>query len=265
MKQFSFRLEKLIHLDLCITAFQEQCPKEFSAILALVFTSNNDPDAIQNLLDILAEKIPQAQVAGSTTFGEIAAGRPVLQTTIITFMVFTHTQIELKSYDILSLHTEDAGKNLFDACEAKKDLAGIGLLATLKTLNIKPMLECLSKLPSSIPVFGCSANAYEMNAPTYVFSNDGILQKGIIAICFLGKSLHIHITKNIGWKPLGRSMIITSTYGNNIVCELDNKPAISVYEKYLNISKNKRLYTETVEFPIFIERNGRNMARLPFA
>ncbi len=265
MKQFSFRLEKLSHLELCITAFLEQCPKQYSCILASVFTSSSDPADLHNIVRLLEEKLPHSTIVGTTTFGEIAAGHALLQTTVITFMVFENTTIRLYTFDNQIQHPEDAGKILLTECQKQPALAGIEILATSKTLNLKPFLDILSQTRESIPVFGGCANSYESTAPTYVFSSKGILKKGIIAVCFCSTALHIQVTSNLGWKPLGRTMMITATYGSNIVRELDHKPAISVYEKYLNITKNERFYTDTMEFPIFIERNGHNLARLPLA
>lgn len=263
MKQFSFRLEKPAHLELCITAFLEQCPKQYSSILTSVFTSTNNPTKLHKIIYRLEERLPESTIVGTTTFGEISAGRSLLQTTVITFMVFEHTALRLYTFDNLIQYPEDTGKKLLAECRDAENLAGIELFATSKTLNLKPFLDSLSQLREDIPIFGGCANSYQSHAPTYVFSSQGILQKGILAVCFFSTDLHIQVTSNLGWKPLGRAMLITATYGSNIVKELDHQPAIAVYEKYLNITKSERFYTDTMEFPIFIERNGHTLARLP--
>lgn len=60
-------------------------------------------------------------------------------------------------------------------------------------------------------------------------------------------------------------MTITATDGDKVIQELDGKPAIHVYEKYLKIKKSDFGGQQLMSFPLLILRNGRMLARLPAA
>lgn len=69
--------------------------------------------------------------------------------------------------------------------------------------------------------------------------------------------------QNLGWEPLGWAMKITATDGDMVIRELDHKPAIHVYEKYLKIKKSDFGRQASISFPLIIIWNGRMLARLP--
>ena len=265
MKQFSYCVDGEHTLASCLSEFQQICPEEFSSILLFVFTSNANSNAIWDMMEEIHKKIPKAMIAGLTSSGEIMSGNLHLHTTVLNFMVFEDTRINIFAYDFSRIRPDDAGSVLLGQCRLYPDLVSVGIFGTPKSCNAKPFFNMLDQLPPTVTVFGGGANNYRADGVTYVFTQGVLLTKGLLAICFESRTLEVKVTSHLGWKPLGRQMEITGMFGDNIITELDHQPAISVYEKYLGIHKNDNFVRDTVEFPILLERNGHIMARLPIA
>ena len=265
MRQFSFYVDEKHHLSECLAQFKESCPKEYSAILLTVFTKFQKTGPIWDMMEVIHREIPDAIIAGSTASGEICSGKLSLETTVLNFMVFEKTNISVFAYDFQKVHPDDVSTVLLGQCRLLPDLAALGLFVTLKSGSPTALFNRLSQLPKEVAVFGCGACGYETEDVTYVFTRGAIFKKGLLAICFDGKDLHVKITSHLGWKPLGRPMEISDMFGDNIVTKLDQSPAISVYEKYLDIRKSDNFIRDTTEFPLLLDRGGKTIARLPIA
>ena len=262
MKHVIFNLQSLSELDGCIEKFRKECPETYSSLLISVFTHWNDRENIARLTSRLAECLPAASIVGSTSSGGIVEGNLEMHTTVLSFMVFHETRIEVHSFSDRTDPLEK-GERFLAECKLIDGLVGIEFLATLKTFNVQGFFGQLSDLPLEVEVFGGGADTYEADGTTYVFTDEVILDVGMVAVCFAGPALSIQVDAGLGWRPLGTPMKITATHGNLIVRELDHRPAVSVYEKYLKIYPNEHFKRNILEFPLVLEREGVSLARLP--
>ena len=262
MKQVIFNLQSLSELDGCIEKFRRECPEIYSSLLISVFTHWNDREIISKLTSRLAQCLPSACIVGSTSSGGIVEGRLEMHTTVLSFMVFQETRIEVHSFSDKADPLEE-GERFLAECMLIDSLVGIEFLATLKTFNVQGFFGQLANLPLEVEVFGGGADTYEADGTTYVFTDEVILDAGMVAVCFAGTTLSIQVDSGFGWRPLGSPMKITATHGNLIVRELDHQPAVSVYEKYLKIYPNEHFSRNILEFPLVLEREGVSLARLP--
>ena len=130
MKQFVFSLQNMREVDEHIDSFQKDCPKQYSSILVSIFTHWNRPEKIHNLIQKIAERLPDASIVGSTSSGGIANGRLTIHKTVITFMVFQNTNLHILAFDNKKLSTSRAGNILMDFCQSLNDIVGIEFLST---------------------------------------------------------------------------------------------------------------------------------------
>ena len=264
MKQFSFRLEKIEDLSGCLDEFMQICPVVYRSIVVSVFTDWADPDLAQALIRGISERLPRAVLAGFTGGGGIWQGRRCEQQTILTFMVFEQVEASIQVFDCEIQNEEHIGRDLLEKCCKIKDLAAVELFATLNNIQAGPIFHALSELDSRIQIFGGGANSYDPRRPGFIFARKGVFLRGILAICFAGKGLHVHMNSNIGWKPLGNPLAITQMGDQDyIVKELNHQPAISVYKRYLNLTPHNNFLQETLAFPFILERNGQSIVRHP--
>ncbi len=113
------------------------------------------------------------------------------------------------------------------------------------------------KLGMSFPLAGASASDNLAFKRTYLYFNEEVLNDAACGVLWGGK-LNFGFGIRHGWKPLGKPHQVTSSSGN-IVYEIDNAPAVDIYEEYLayDLAKLKReLKYVSVFYPIGVYLEG---------
>lgn len=116
-----------------------------------------------------------------------------------------------------------------------------------------------------LPIFGAKAGRSLRDLNTTLVYGRSTHDNGIVAIVFAGKNLHLYMDNCLGFKEIGLEMRVTQTKGDHIITEIDHKPAMEVYSKYLNVKPNKYFVHNVCEFPLIFSQNDCIFARVPFA
>lgn len=262
MKQFSYYLKTVDDLEACLKAFLSECPPFPSSILISIFSSWTSQSDIREVARRLSNRIPLAIIVGATSYGEILDGLYSNRTAILSFTVFESTVIETHTFDLIAEDAAVAANQLKTICDNTPAVKGIGLLSTVNTPGLERFFSTLSGIRPEIEVFGGCAAIYRTLDTPCVFTNKQSFHHGVVAICFIGKELHIRTHVGLGWKPLGRSLRITAVEGERIVRKLNDQPAVRIYETYLKVTP-EQFDTENPIFPFVIERDGQQLMRLP--
>ena len=116
-----------------------------------------------------------------------------------------------------------------------------------------------------LPIFGARAGrSIRALNPALVYGRSA-RTNGITAIIFAGEDLRLYMDNCLGFKEIGLEMLVTKTEGDNIIKEIDHRPAIEVYSKYLKVKPNQYFVHNVCEFPLIFSRNGCILARIPAA
>ena len=260
MKQFSFCLKNMSDYDAWLQSYRDHCPQTASAVLVFIFSGWEDKEELSALMRRLDRALPDAVLVGCTTAGEIMEGAMSERTTVLNCMFFDSAEAVLHEIDFSKASPEDAAASLVDSLRGL-DVAGVGLLVSENGRTAHKFLSLLRSLPSWIPVFGAIAGSTGASGQ-YVFTRERAVYNGVVAICFLGSGLYIHTCTSIGWRQLGPSFLITRMEGDNVIVELDGKPASYIYQKYLAMSR-ENISNENLLFPLCTEREGSLIMRLP--
>jgi hypothetical protein len=113
------------------------------------------------------------------------------------------------------------------------------------------------RLGRSFPLVGASASDNLEFKKTYLYFNQDILSDAACGMLWGGK-LSFGLGIKHGWKPLGKPRTVTKSQGN-VVHEIDNMPAVKIYEEYLakDISElKKELKRISILYPIGIYLPG---------
>ncbi len=111
--------------------------------------------------------------------------------------------------------------------------------------------EILDASDDHLPLFGGFAGFRKGSDHAYVFTSDKVAQNGIIALAFDRNSVDLHGVASSGWKGIGTPKTVTRSQGN-VIYEIDNAPALDMYNKYLNIGTDPTL---TYEYPLLLIRD----------
>ncbi|MBQ7606367.1 MAG: diguanylate cyclase [Desulfovibrionaceae bacterium] len=258
MKQYSFHLNSPNDISSIDLRSWSNAP---SAVLVQILSGWEEAE-ILTLAAHVRRFLPEAVVLGTTTAGEIMHGELSLRTTVINCMVFSKTEVHVERIDFDTQTAVDGARKLLEQCLAKKNkLAGIELLIARNNVNTYAFLAALSPCPSDVPIFGGVAGLTD-GKQHFVFYEDVIVHDGVIAVVFESQDLHIHVCTSQGWCPLGPWFRITAMQSENIISHIDKRPAMLVYEKYLGFTRED-FANENLAFPLFLERSGHRMLRLP--
>lgn len=244
MYRNTYTLQDIAELSGCIKAFQEAHPTPAPYLSISIFTHWNDPALIQAMTDGLSKAFPRAAIAGLTTAGGIEDGQMNTGKTILSFMAFDESPVEVLHYNM-------------------KDLRAVEILETQLTGNVKPFLDAISALPPSVAIFGGGADTDDLNQPSYVFDKEAIMNEGFVIMLFRG-TVKVLTRSVLGWQPLGRQVTITAMDGNMVIKELDHI-AVNFYEKYLKIDPSVDFDKKTLSFSLVVEKDGVELVRLPMS
>lgn len=248
MYRNTYTLQDIAELSGCIKAFQEAHPTPAPYLSISIFTHWNDPALIQAMTDGLSKAFPRAAIAGLTTAGGIEDGQMNTGKTILSFMAFDESPVEVLHYNMKDMSIKDAAEKCFEVCRNMKDLRAVEILETQLTGNVEPFLDAISALPPSVAIFGGGADTDDLNQPSYIFDKEAIMNEGFVIMLFRG-TVKVLTRSVLGWQPLGRQVTI----------------AVNFYEKYLKIDPSVDFDKKTLSFSLVVEKDGVELVRLPMS
>jgi diguanylate cyclase (GGDEF)-like protein len=235
------------------------------SILVQIFSAQTVPAWLKCISEIIADNLPTAVLVGSTTVGEIIDGRTFVKSTVVSFSFFEFTTLVPLFAECHENDEEIAGHTLgSEISSSGSDIAGVLLLATPISINVTELLNGLANKVGNYPVFGGGAADYGAMHNSLILLGTQLLNKGAVAVVFLGNELHIDIYSYLGWLPLSKEMTITEAHGK-FVKTVDDEPAFNVYHRYLNISNDVNFDLDVLAFPFLVERDGQTLARVPIS
>lgn len=233
-----------------------------------IYSQDMNLDHIRHICDILDERMPKALYLGCTANANMLDGALADAEIILTCTVFEYesTKAEILQFPFLEENVKEDVAQLKKFCIANPWVNSVEMHATIMDMSMKEFCDEMTALPKDIQVFGGGAFNPNMDDETAaVFSKgNGFLEHGIVFLLLGGSDFHAYSTFIAGWKPLKRRFKITKA-DREILYELDGKPAFDVYQRFLNIEKNDKFFSNTLEFPLFLEHGDVDILRCPLA
>ena len=269
MKQFHLTYDNDKNFEKKLEEIRQWCDRNtVYKIVFRLFTEDMDKSRIMHVCEILDREMPEALYFGCTSNANILDGVLAEAKIILTCTVFEYetTQMLLLQFPFLEENYKDAVDGLKRCCEENPWVNSVEMLATIMDMSMRGFCDEMSTLKKGIQVFGGGAFNPNMDDESAgVFSKgNGFLEHGIVFLLMGGKDFHAYSRFISGWKPLKRRFHITKA-DKEVLYELDGKPAFEVYKRFLNIEKNENFFSNTLEFPLFLERDGLNILRCPLA
>jgi len=220
--------------------------------LILVFSTSN-MEKIKKPLFELVQHYPKSIIIGASSSGEIFQNELYDESLSIAVMKFENTK--LKHHLCHTISTETSYENgVKIANELKEDdLKGIFILSEGLDVNGSKLTEGIaSSINSNIPITGGLAGDGDKFEKTWIISGGTPKANHICAVGFYGEHIHIESSSKGGWDSIGLHRVITKSK-NNILYELDNKPALEIYKRYLG-DKADELPASGLLFPLELKQ-----------
>lgn len=184
---------------------------------------------IYNELRIL---YPNAYLIGATTAGEIYHNIATENTVSATAVYMEKTKIHFASVPIENNKYFEAAADLV-AKLPSDDLKHVFVISEGININGSKLVEGLiNSLPPGVTLSGGLAGDGNLYKETFVIANDYPKQNRLVAIGFYGENAHFGCASIGGWSPFGIERVITKSR-DNVLYELDGKPALDLYKEYL--------------------------------
>ncbi len=200
--------------------------------LVLVFGGRSvleDPEHYNSLKD----SYPDANIVMNSTAGEIADTVVRDDSMSIVAIHFEKTTVELHSIDVKdSSESESKGKELADKL-SKEGLVHTMVFSDGLKVNGTSLVKGLTEnLPKEISVTGGLVGDGSDFKKTLLGLNEQPTTGKIVLIGFYGESIKVGYGSLGGWDAFGPIRVITKSK-ENVLYELDGKPALELYKQYL--------------------------------
>ncbi len=209
-----------------------------------------------NLLASLEKQYPHSILCGCSTSGEIHDQNVSDHTAVITAISFDKTKVVAKLVDITDMkNSEDAGRSLASSFD-QKDLAHLLVFSDGLNVNGADLVKGLvSVLPNTSITGGLAGDGSDFNQ-TFIISGGQKMSEKVIALGLYSNHLKVGFGSKGGWDSFGIDRKVTKSK-DNVLFELDGKPALEVYKTYLGDAASE-LPSSGLLFPLSLRDSSDN-------
>jgi hypothetical protein len=203
------------------------------------------------IFDAIRQRYPAAHIALASTAGNMADQLIDDDHIVCSAVSFERSQLKCAA------HTLKPDSDLSEACKtlagelSDADLRHVFILCDGGTVNGTTLSVAMNRhLPEGVTISGGMAGDGTDFTKTVV-GLDAVPQPNtIVAVGVYGASLEIGFGCSGGWSTFGSERKVTRSEGN-VLYELDDKPALELYKKYLG-DQAEQLPASALRFPLFV-------------
>lgn len=197
----------------------------------------------------LHAQYPEAHVLLCSTAGEILDTKVTDNSVVATAIHFDSTTLKTAQVNIASGEESlEAGKQLASQLSPEGLVHVMVFSDGLKVNGTELVKGLVDNLPATVSATGGLVGDGSDFKETYVGLDSVPAQGKIVAIGFYGEHLKVGYGSLGGWDTFGPERLITKAT-NNVLYELDNKPALALYKEYLG-DQAKDLPSSGLLFPL---------------
>ncbi|MFT5846620.1 MAG: hypothetical protein ACJARX_001295 [Psychroserpens sp.] len=194
-----------------------------------------------NIYKELRCKFPTGHLVFGSTSGDITAHVVDDESITVTAIEFEKTKFDIKTSNVLNsdLNSFKTGSDLVSQF-LKDNLKLIFVISEGSFINGSQLTKGMNVASTSDNLLitgGLCGDAarFEKTVASY---NENPKPGEIVAIGFYGDTFEASFSIHGGWTPFGPERIVTKSESNELF-ELDNKPALDLYKKYLGDKSNE--------------------------
>lgn len=230
--------------------WQKPLERMDSAQLILLF-GNRDYVKDSTIMSEIKAHFPIAQVVGCTTAGEVGGTKIYDDSLCLTAIDLQHSTLAVVSSNVTSSSTQAVAEKLAKQLD-HQGLRYAIVLSDGHQINGTELVNGLqAHLPENVLISGGLAGDGTDFSETIVWHNDNVDAGNIAVIGFYGERLHFGHGCIGGWNAFGPDRTITKSH-SNILYELDGKPALELYKKYLG-PHAEQLPSSALLFPLVVK------------
>lgn len=301
MKQLTFYITSKSMLESMVIDIKNlEEYKNSKTTLALIYVNGLLIEEAEEYIDILKKNLPDVKIAGvsvvtSNNFWNIKGFS-------LSLTFFKNSYITILEYDGKDFSDDQVIAQLKKEIRRIKDVKAVLTYPVEAKRDFTRILKEVTQDHEDIAFFGLMAGARKYKAEedekyvpeaNYVASHlysglddnslkfilnydpniypfiigEHFLRRGFLFVLISGADINVSTKYILGWNPLGKAHIVTNRTsdegGNACINEIDGKPAGDIYKQYLDVDLDDYFVDNVCEFPMIINRDGTNIARVP--
>lgn len=196
---------------------------------------------------------PDGHIIFGSTSGDIALNVVTDDTITITAIEFEKTEFVIKSCNVLTsgFDSYKTGQQLVKQFPVE-NLKFIFVVSEGSNINGSQLtLGMNSTVPKNVLITGGLCGDGDRFEKTLASYAENPKEGEMVAIGFYGQTLEVSSSIHGGWIPFGPERIVTKSK-DNILFELDEKPALNLYKKYLG-DKSIDLPSAALVYPLNVK------------
>ena len=196
---------------------------------------------------------PDGHIVFGSSSGDITSNSVSDNTITITAVEFEKADFQVKTFNILSsgLTSYEAGEELIKQFP-KDNLKFIFVVSVGSNVNGSQLTQGMNSIaPDNVLITGGLCGDGDRFEKTIASYNENPKEGELVAIGFYGDSFEASFSIRGGWTPFGPERIVTKSH-DNILYELDAKPALDLYKKYLG-DKSSELPSAALVYPLNVK------------
>jgi len=220
--------------------------------LAIVFSSY-----IQDLKELNAVfSKSNVEVFGASTSGEITNDEIHEESIAVMLLDITRDAYRLKVFDGEGKTSYQVGQNVAEWARTVYDNPAFMVMsAGLRADGEQIVNGIIDTIERQVPLFGGLAGTEPGTIPeTFVFNGSQVAADGVLALVFDQNAIELQGIAVSGWKGIGTPKTITKAEGNTVY-QIDDEPALDLYNKYLNIDTDGSDIALGAEYPLVLMRD----------
>jgi hypothetical protein len=205
----------------------------------------------------VCKAFPDAQIIGCSTAGEISNQGVSDNSLVITACHFNKPAFVPVSAEVKTMfETRKAGEELGRGLK-KEGLTGVFVLGKGLNVNGSALIQGIREVTGeNVVITGGLAGDGGRFQRTFTVLNGSISDDRVVAIGIYGEHIKIAFGSMGGWQPFGPVRKITKS-NENVLYELDGKPALEIYKSYLG-EKAKDLPGSGLLFPFALLKDNQD-------
>lgn len=199
----------------------------------IILFGSSKLDTIRSPLSELTDFFSNATIMGASTAGEIIQDELYDESLVAAVMHFESTKISAV-YEPLqeTCKANTVGKNIATKL-FKDDLKAIFVLSDGLNINGSQLTEGIASIVGKdVVVTGGLAGDGDRFELTWIMVDGKPVDEYVSAVGLYGNDINVRHGSKGGWDSLGVERIVTKSK-DNILYELDDQPALEIYQKYL--------------------------------
>jgi len=264
MKSFNTVFDSFEELE---SFLKKHIQNEKNEILLQIFSGYIDNTFLEQLIQFVLKFNPNVKIIGTTTDGEIIEGNILKNSVVLSFSIFEHTNLSTSYVDLTEIKQKfkpncsfHGGAELAKNLNITEKTKGVIIFGDGLNLNGEEFLNGFASVDSSVLISGGLAGDNGNFINTYTVTEKIILKEGVVAVKFDSDILNVNNIYFFGWQGIGKEFEITKSK-KNLLIQIDDKPVLDTYSKYLGEYILHKLPKIGVEIPFVLKRDGIKTAR----